>query len=344
MKAIVRTSLEPGSMEVQERPMPQITDNEVLIKIKDVGVCGTDLHIYNGNVVTGTDVIIGHELSGEIEKIGSKVKNFKPGDRVVSRLNVGVCGTCKACLSGNPQMCEHRTCPGHWVDGAFAEYMKIDDKQLLKFGENLSFEEAAFTEPMACVATALVERTGVQAEDVVVISGPGPIGLLAAQMAKLYGASKVIMMGTPHDKELRLPLAKKLGVDMILVSGEDDVEKIISDLTNEEGADLFVDCSGAAAAINSGLRMLKRLGRMCVIGLPGQREIPIEWKTAGEKSLDIVFSYSSSPTSWNLCLSMLERGAIDVKSMISQKVGLEDFESVVEATKRGEVIKAIIEP
>lgn len=344
MKAIVRTSLEPGSMEVQERPVPEIKENEVLIKIKDVGVCGTDLHIYNGNVVTGTDVIIGHELSGVIEKTGDKVTGFKKGDRVVSRLNVGVCGTCKACLSGNPQMCEHRNCPGHWADGAFAEYMKIDDRQLLKFSEKLSFEEAAFTEPMACVATALLERTGVRPEDIVVVSGPGPIGLLAAQMAKAYGASKVIVTGVAADKELRLPLAKKLGADLTLVSGEDDVEQIVRDLTNGEGADLFVDCSGAAPAINSGLRMLRKLGRMCVIGLPGKREIPIEWKTAGEKSLEIIFSYSSSPTSWNLCLSMLERGAIDVKSMISHKVGLDDFKGVAEATNRGEVIKAIIEP
>lgn len=344
MKAIVRTSLEPGAMEVMERPVPEIKDDEVLIKIKAVGVCGTDLHIYNGNVVTGTDVIIGHELSGTIEKTGSKVTRVKNGDRVVSRLNVGVCGTCKACLSGNPQMCEHRTCPGHWVDGAFAEYMKIDEKQLLKFGEDLSFEEAAFTEPMACVATALVERAKVMPEDIVVVFGPGPIGLLAAQMAKIYGASKVIVVGTAPDKELRLPLAKKLGADMTLVSGEDDVEKIISDLTGGEGADLCVDCSGAAPAINCCLRMLRRLGRMCVIGLPGKREIPIEWKTAAEKSLEVIFSYSSTPTSWNLCLSMLERGAINVKDMISHKTDLEGFKDVVEATKKGEVIKAIIEP
>ena len=331
-------------MEVMERPIPELKEDEVLIKVKAVGVCGTDLHIYNGNVVTGTDVTIGHELSGVIEKVGAKVGRVEVGDRVVSRLNVGVCGTCKACLSGNPQMCEHRTCPGHWVDGAFAEYMKIDEKQLLTFGKELTFEEAAFTEPMACVATALVERTKVQPEDLVVVIGPGPIGLLAAQMAKIYGASKVVVVGTAMDKELRLPLAKKLGADLTLVSGEDDVEQIIKGMTNGEGADLCVDCSGAAPAINSCLRMLRKLGRMCVIGLPGKREIPIEWKTAAEKSLEVIFSYSSTPTSWNLCLSMLERGAINVKDMISHTTDLEGFKDVVEATKRGEVIKAIIEP
>lgn len=344
MKAIVRTSLEPGCMEVQERPIPEIADDEVLIKIKDVGVCGTDVNIYNGRLTTGTDVVIGHELAGEIEKVGAKVTRVKPGDRVVSRLNVGVCGTCKACLSGNPQMCEHRTCPGHWVDGAFAEYMKIEAKQVIKIADSISFEEAAFVEPMACVAHALLERAKVKPEEVVVLYGPGPIGLLALQMAKINGASKVIVVGTENSAKHRLPLAKKLGADMILISSKDDVEKIVRDMTNGEGADLCIDCSGAPSAINACLRMLRRQGRMCVIGLPGKREFPVEWMTAAEKSLELIFSYSSSPTSWNICLSMLERKAIDVKSLITHKENLYGFEKIIEETKNGNVIKALIEP
>ena len=344
MKAIVRTSLEPGCMEVQERPIPEIADDEVLIKIKDVGVCGTDVNIYNGRLTTGTDVVIGHELSGVIEKVGAKVTRVKPGDRVVSRLNVGVCGTCKACLSGNPQMCEHRTCPGHWVDGAFAEYMKIEAKQVIKIADNISFEEAAFVEPMACVAHALLERAKVKPEEVVVLYGPGPIGLLALQMAKINGASKVIVVGTENSAQHRLPLAKKLGADMILISSKDDVEKIVRDVTNGEGADLCIDCSGAPSAINSCLRMLRRQGRMCVIGLSREREFPVEWMTAAEKSLELIFSYSSSPTSWNICLSMLERKAIDVKSLITHKENLYGFEKIIEETKKGNVIKALIEP
>lgn len=344
MKAIVRTSLEPGCMELKERPIPEIDEDEVLIKIKAVGVCGTDIHIYNGHVKTGTDVIIGHELSGVIEKVGAKVTRVKPGDPVVSRLNVGVCGTCKACLSGNPQMCEHRTCPGHWVDGAFAEYMKIDEKQVIKFSDKISFEEAAFVEPMACVAHALLERSKVKPEEIVVLYGPGPIGLLALQMAKINGAAKVIVVGTENSAKLRLPLAEKLGADMTLISGKDDVEGIVRELTSGEGADLCIDCSGSASAINSCLRMLRRQGRLSVIGLPGKRELPIEWLTAVEKSLEIICSYSSSPTSWNMCLSMLERKAIDVKSLISHRANLEDFKQIFEEAQNGKVIKAIIEP
>ena len=342
MRALVRTSLEPESMEVVEREMPQIAEDEVLIKIKAVGICGTDIHIYYGRITTGTDVVIGHELSGEIVKTGGKVQGIKAGDRVVTRLNVGVCGTCKACLSGNPQMCEHRTCPGHWIDGAFADYMKIEAKQVIKIADSISYEEAAFVEPMACVAHGLLERTQVKPEDLAVVFGPGPIGLLAVQMAKANGASKVIMVGTDQDEALRLPLAKKLGADLVLNSMKDDVEQIIKELTAGQGADLCVDCSGAEPAINTCLRILRRQGRMAVIGLPGRRSLNVEWLTAAEKSLNVVFSYSSSPTSWDLCLSMLERKAVDVDSLISHRVRIEEFRAVFEAARNGEVIKAVM--
>lgn len=344
MKALVRTSLEPGCMELQERPVPQIQEDEVLIKVKATGVCGTDLHIYHGRVVTGTDVVIGHEVSGVVEQVGTKVTTVVPGDHVVTRLNVGVCGVCKACLSGNPQMCEHRTCPGHWVDGAYADYMKIEGKQVIKIADHISFEEAACVEPMACVAHALLERTLVKPEETVVLYGPGPIGLIALQMARIYGASRIIVVGTASDKELRLPLAKKLGADMCLVSGEDDIEAIVKEMTGGEGIDLVIECSGAAPAINQGIRILRRQGRMSVIGLPGKRELPIEWLTAAEKSLALIFSYSSSPTSWNTCLSMLERGAIDVKSLVTHTAPLEDFEKVFEESAQGKVIKAMLCP
>lgn len=342
MKALVRTLLEPGGMELLERDIPQIKDDEVLIKIKAVGVCGTDIHIYHGRLTTGTGVVIGHELAGEIVQVGSEVTDVKIGDRVVSRLNIGVCGVCRACLSGNPQMCEHRACPGHWVDGAFAEYMKIEAKQVLKFSDSLSYEEAAFVEPMACVAHGLLERAKVYPEDVVVIYGPGPIGLIAMQMAKINGASKVIVVGTDNGERARLPLARKLGADLTFNSNKDDVVKNIMELTNGQGADLFVDCSGSASAINAGIRMLRRQGRMAVIGLPGKKEMNVEWLTATQKSLQVIFSYSSSPLSWNLCLSMLERKAIDVAQMITHRVRLEDFKEVFESSKQKDVIKAMI--
>ena len=216
MKAIVRTGLEAGEMYLKDLPLPNISEDEVLVRVKAVGICGTDAH----------------EFSGIVEKIGANVNNIKEGDRVVSRLNLGVCGVCRACLTGNPHMCEHRTCPGFKLDGAYAEYIKMDPKMLVKISDNVTYEQGALVEPMAIVAHALLQRTKVESEDFVVIYGPGPIGLIALQMIKINGASKVIMVGTDVDENERLPLAEKLGADYVFNSQKKNIEEEIRKIKN----------------------------------------------------------------------------------------------------------------
>ena len=344
MKAIVRTGLEAGEMYLKDLPLPNISEDEVLVRVKAVGICGTDAHMYTGHVVTDVPIIVGHEFSGIVEKIGANVNNIKEGDRVVSRLNLGVCGVCRACLTGNPHMCEHRTCPGFKLDGAYAEYIKMDPKMLVKISDNVTYEQGALVEPMAIVAHALLERTKIEPEDFVVIYGPGPIGLIALQMAKINGASKVVMVGTDVDEKQRLPLAKKLGADYVFNSKKQNVEEEIRKINSGNGVDLVIEASGAAPAINSGLRLLRRQGRMCVLGLPGKRESNIEWLTAAEKSLNVVFNYSSSPWSWNIAVSMLDRKAFDADSLISHKVPLDKFEEAFQAIEDGKAIKAVLLP
>ncbi len=344
MKAIVRTSLDAEQLYLQDLPIPQHGDDEALIRVKAVGICGTDAHMYAGHYPTDIPVVIGHEFAGVVEKIGSRVTNVRVGDRVVSRLNIGVCGVCRACLTGNPQMCEHRTCPGYKVDGAYAEYIKIDAKMLVQLADSVSFEEAATVEPMAIVAHALLQRTQVEPEDVVVVFGPGPIGLIAMQMAKVAGAAKVIMVGADVDEKQRLPLAQKLGADLTLNAQQKDVEKEILAFTGGRRPDLIIEASGAASAINTGLRLVRRQGRVCVLGLVSKRESAVEWLTASEKSLNIVFTYSSSPWAWNMAISMLGRGAIDAKSMITHTAPLEQYRDMFAEIAKGNVVKCVLLP
>lgn len=344
MKAIVRKGLGAGEMYIEELPKPNISENEVLIRVKAVGICGTDAHIYSGDVVTDIPVVVGHEFSGIVEKTGANVADIKEGDRVVSRLNLGVCGVCRACLTGNPHMCEHRTCPGFKLDGAYAEYIKMDPKMLVKISENVTYEQGALVEPMAIVSHALLERTKIEAEDFVVIYGPGPIGLIALQMAKINGASKIVMVGTDVDEKQRLPLAKELGADYVFNSQKQNVEEEIRKINDGKGADLVIEASGAAPAINSGLRLLRRQGRMCALGLPGKRESSIEWLTAAEKSLNVVFTYSSSPWSWNTAVSMLNRNVFDADSLISHKMPLENYREAFQEISDGKAIKAVLLP
>lgn len=344
MKALVRTSSEPKGFELMDVPMPVIEANEALIRVRAVGVCGTDVHIYQGLVNTEIPVIVGHEFSGEIVEVGNKVTNVAVGDHVISRLNLGVCGVCRACLTGNPHMCECRTCPGFKLDGAYAEYISIPAEMLIKLDDSVSFTDAAMAEPMAIVTYALLERTKVEPEDVVVVFGPGPIGLISAQMAKIYGASKVIVVGTDADEQLRLPLAKKMGADLTINSQKDDVAQVLLSTYGIEKVDLVIEASGATPAINSGIDLLRRLGRMCVIGLPSKNGLPIDWLSAAEKSLSLIFSYSSSPISWSRVVSMLNRKVIDLSSLISHESPLEDYERVFEDLAKGNGVKAVFLP
>lgn len=344
MKALVRTGLGPEQMFLQDVPVPEIEENEALIRIKAVGVCGTDAHIWSGDVNTIIPVIVGHEFSGVVEKTGSRVSGVSVGDRIVSRLNVGICGRCRNCLTGNIQMCEQRTSPGFKVDGAYAEYIAMDAKQLVQLTDNISFEEGAVVEPMAIVAHALLQRAKVEVEDVVVVYGPGPVGLIAMQMARVAGAARVYMVGTNVDEPQRLPLAVKLGADAVFNAQKCNIEEEIRKLHAGNGADLVVEASGSPAAINSGIRLLRRQGRMCVIGLPTRRESTVEWLTAVEKSLELVTTYSSSPWAWNMVVSMLGRGVIDGKSLISHIVPMAEYKRVFAEIAMGNAVKCVLLP
>lgn len=340
MKALVRKGLGAEQFSYEEVPKPDYDESEALIRVKAVGVCGTDYHMWTGDVITEIPIIPGHEFCGIVEEVGAKVTSVKPGDTVVSRLNVGVCGTCRLCLTGNPHMCVDRECPGFKRAGAYAEYIAIDAKQLIKLDDKVSFKEGALVEPMAIVATGL-EKAKIEPEDFVVIFGPGPIGLIAIQMAKIYGASKVVVVGT---NAVRMALAEKVGADILINAKTQDVEAEIMKITKGKGADLVVEASGAESAINSGLRILRRLGRMCVLGLPSGPESNIAWLTAAEKSLSIIFSYSSAPWSWNTVTSMMARGALDVKSLITHTYPLSDYKVMFDKIKQKEVVKGVFLP
>lgn len=344
MQALVKENMKEIGLTLKNVSKPEIKKGEALIRVKAVGVCGTDIHIYNNEVNVDTPVIIGHEFCGVIEKMDSERMDIQKGDKVVSRLNLGVCGTCKACLSGNPHMCEKRSCPGFKRDGAYAEYIAIDAGQLVKLENSVDYKTGALAEPMAIVAHALLERTRVEPEDTVVIFGPGPIGLIAQQMAKLNGAGKIIMVGTDVDEHLRVPIARKTGADHTLNAQKEDVAERVRELTNGKGADLVVEASGAAPATNSGIEVLRRQGRMCVLGLPAKRESQVNWLTAAEKSLNIVFNYSSSPISWEYVASMLNRQALQTEELITHCYPIEDYERMFNDIKKGIVIKGILLP
>ena len=343
MKALIRYGTKEKEFALKDIPKPIPTATQALIKVKAVGVCGTDVHMYHGQTDTPVPIVIGHEFCGIVEDIGSDVTKVKVGDKVVSRLNVDVCGTCIPCLKGSPHMCEKRATPGVAANGADADYFCIDQNQLITISDQIKDEHAAIVEPMAICAHAL-ERCPVENEDTVVVFGPGPIGLIAAQMAKLAGAAHVIIIGTDVDEALRLPVARELGIEYVLNTMKDDVEAQVMQLTNGQGADMVIEASGAEPAINQAIQLVRRHGRMCVVGLPGKPTTNVKWSLAATKAISIIFSYSSSPYSWNIALSMLTRGAFIADPIVTHAYPLEKYEEMFEEIQKGNVVKGVFLP
>ena len=249
MEAVVKTKRGVGFLELRDVPEPEITDDEVLIEIKAAGICGTDVHVKHDTFPYWPPVILGHEFSGEIVEVGNSVSDWKVGDRVVGEPHTLHCGKCFLCRKGHIQNCLEKRSPGWGIDGAFTRYMKYPTNLLHRIPDHMSFEQGALVEPAANTVTDIIDRQAIEVGDFVVVLGPGPIGLLAAQVARVAGAREVMIVGAPADEELRLSTARRLGVEHVVNFAEaDPVERCMA-LTGGKGADLVIECSGAPPAI-----------------------------------------------------------------------------------------------
>ena len=226
MIAVRKLARGVGNIELQDVPEPHAGDGQVVIEVDSAGICGTDLHIYLDEFETKPPVTIGHELAGVIVELGKDVEGWTVGDRVTTETYFSTCGHCLDCRRGRRNLCLHRRSIGSKENGAFAQYLLTPASNLHRVPEGLDLESAALTEPLACTVHGVLETAGVCAGDNVVLTGPGPIGLLAMQLAKVAGAT-VVMLGTNLDVE-RLRLAKKLGADGVVNVQEDDESSKLS--------------------------------------------------------------------------------------------------------------------
>jgi len=329
---------------LRQVPVPRIAAGEVLIEIKAAGVCGTDIHVKRDEFPYWPPVILGHEFAGEIVAVGAEVRDWKVGDRVVGEPHTQACGVCYYCRHGWIQICPQKRSPGWGIDGAFARYLKYPPMLLHRIPEGVSFEQAALTEPAANVVHDVLERGRVEPQDFVVVLGPGPIGLLAAMVAKAGGAREVMIVGTDADESLRLRTAREVGIDHVLnVDREEPVAKVMK-LTHRLGADLVVEASGAEAAIRMTPELLRKRGRIAAIGMTGKSDIRFPWDKAIFKACEIVFNLSTSYTSWERALSLIAQHRINVAALITHREPLVNWEKVFEDVENYRAIKAMLIP
>ena len=346
MKSIVKTAKGIGNIALEEREIPRIGDHEVLIKICGAAVCGTDLHIYHDQFPYWPPVILGHEFSGIIYSKGDKVTDWAIGDRVVGEPHTLSCGQCYYCRTGRIQNCASKRSPGWGIDGCFAQYMRYPEPRLLhRLPESISFELGSLVEPIANVITDVVERGDLRAGDTVVVIGPGPIGLMAGIVAKACGASKVVLVGTEVDQAYRIPLAQELGVfDTIVLGTSQDSSRILTDISQGLGVDLVIEASGSQGGISSGISLLRKYGTFVGIGLPGRDTIEFPYKLAMSKVLNIVCNMSTSYTSWERAISILDEQQDLFFKLISEVISLDDWSYGFEKLERREAMKIVFKP
>jgi len=344
MLALVKTAKGEGHLELRDVPEPSITDDEVLIEVKATGICGSDIHLKHDTFPNWPPVILGHEFAGEIVETGKNIDDWKIGDRVVGEPHTLHCGKCSLCRRGYIQNCVDKRPPGSGIDGAFTKYLKYPSHLLHRIPEHMPFEHASLVEPAANTVTHIIDRHAIEAGDFVVVQGPGPIGLLAAQTAKVAGAREVMIIGAPADEDLRLPAARKLGIDHVVnLSNEDPLQKCL-ELTDGVGADLVVECSGAPQAIAQTLHLVRRWGRICAIGLTGNRPVELDWDVGITKVATLYFNLSTGYSSWDKTIWMIADGKIDVEPIITHRLPLTKWEQGFAAAENLEALKVVLTP
>ncbi|ARI75339.1 zinc-binding dehydrogenase [Halobacillus mangrovi] len=341
MKALVKTELGFGNLEIQEKQEPVVGDGQVKIEVKYAGVCGSDIHTYEGHYKVKVPVTLGHEFSGVVVDIGEGVTEFKIGDRVTSETTFYVCGTCEYCKNGDYNLCNYRKGLGTQQDGGFAKYLIARKQSVHHLPEHVDDRSAAMTEPLACTHHA-VDKTEINEGDLVVVIGPGPIGLFTAQVAKSRGA-RIIIAGLSND-QIRLKKAEELGIDYAVNIQEQDLKELVNKLTDSYGADVVFECSGAVQAANQALDLLKKKGQYGQVGIFPHSEVSFDLEKIIQKEIRVVGSRSQKSADWEPSLELMNSGRVNAQSLVTHEYPITQWEQAYQAIKSGEAIKVLLTP
>jgi len=339
MKALVKSHDAPG-LWLENAPEPEPGINDVKIRVLSTGICGTDLHIYDWNdwarATIHVPLVIGHEFCGEIVAVGSNVADLHPGDLVSGEGHV-VCGRCRNCLAGRRHLCAHTQGLGVNRAGAFAEYVVLPMTNVWKHTLPISHEIAAIFDPFGnAVHTAL--SFPVLGEDVLV-TGAGPIGIMAAAVARFSGARHVAITDiNPH----RLELARKAGISITIDSRTERLRDVQKRLGMREGFDVGLEMSGSPEAFREMLENVSHGGKIAMLGIPSN-EIAINWRHVIFNMLTIKGIYGREMfETWYKMTVMLESG-LDISPVITHRFSWRDYEKGFEVMRTGEAGKVILD-
>jgi len=343
MKALMLKAY--NEFEIEQIPVPEYGSDDVLIKVKACSICGSDVHGMDGS--TGRripPIVMGHEASGIIEKTGKNVTGYKTGDRVTFDSTI-YCGKCYYCRRGEINLCDNRkvlgvSCEEYRLHGAFAEYVAVPAHILYPIPDNVTFEQAAMVEPLS-IAFHAINRSKVTLNSSAVVVGSGMIGLLIIQLLRIYGCGKIIAVDKVQSK---LDLAKKFGATDIVRADLADVPTEVRRITGNRGADIAFEAVGVTPAVESAVESLKKGGTLTLVGnLMPAIDLPLQSVVTRQISLN---GSCASAGEYPECLDLISSGKVDVDSLISRVVPLEEGPQWFKRLYNGEsgLMKVIIRP
>jgi threonine 3-dehydrogenase len=339
MKTLAKSHAKEG-IWMEQAELPKVGHNDVLIKIKKTAICGTDVHIYNWDEWSQNTIpvpmTVGHEFVGVIESVGQEVQGFKVGDRVSGEGHI-TCGHCRNCRAGRRHLCRNTVGVGVNRAGAFAEYLSIPAVNAFKLPDDISDEMAAIFDPFGnAVHTAL--SFDLVGEDVL-ITGAGPIGIMAAAVCRHVGARHVVITDV---NQFRLDLAKKMGATRAVNVAEESLEDVMRDLKMSEGFDVGLEMSGVPSAVQSMLKTINNGGKIAMLGIPPS-DMAVDWNQVIFKGLVIKGIYGREMfETWYKMVSLLQSG-LDISPIITHQFKIDEFQQGFDIMRSGQSGKVILD-
>lgn len=318
MKQAVMTK--PGVIVFQEADIPDIEKDEVLVQIKRIGVCGSDIHVYKGeHPTTFYPIIQGHEVSGEIAEIGPSVTNVKPGDKVTIEPQVS-CGNCYPCIHGMPNICKNLKVLGFQTMGTASDYFAFPADRIVKLPEFLSYDEGALIEPLAVGVGAMQKISNIDKKSVLVI-GAGPVGNLTAQVFNAMSANPV---ASADINKFRLSKVRECGILYCLNTKDSDYKESLHNIFGEGGPDIVVECVGSQTTIEDSINIAKQGGEVLVVGVFPDR-VSVDVNLAQEKQLCIIGTARYLIEDFSTAIDLLRTGKIKLTPLITQKMEFPEY-------------------
>jgi len=313
-----------------------------VLDVTYAGICGTDVHITHNGFPSWPPVTLGHEFTGVVAAVTGDAGGgaaVGPGQRVVCEPHALACTTCHLCRRGLAHLCASKRSPGWGIDGGMAERVAVPAHLLHAVPDSVGDVAAAMCEPTAVVVTGF-ERTPVPVGGTVLVVGPGPVGILSALVARACGAGRVVLAGRASSAG-RLELARSLGIEAWTAPGEQVVADAL-EATGGRGFDLAVETSGSAGGIATCVGALRRRGALCVLGVPDAPDVQVPWGTAMSRAIDVAFSLSSSWSSWDAALALMDRGAVD-PTPLATVYPLREWQRAFSDFSSRAVVKALVD-